>query len=256
MMPCRLVISTTMLVTRSDLLSSAARGVTSTSAGVAPSMLGHCGASCLSRSTRSSIEPSLAWKVSVARRGVIALQRAARVLAIEVGGIGIAGADHAFVALAHDLGVGQLVAVGHGHEVVEQLAVLDHREIALVLLHHADQHRRRQLQVVRLKGAQQRLRRLDQIGDLVEQRRLVGRLAADAGRRRGDHCFRHQLAALAAVHDDALGRHGVKVASASAIGKVVKPPAGSLAAASAKRGPRLVRPLATPAQVKGTTWSP
>ena len=93
---------------------------------------------------------------------------------------------------------------------VDQLAVLDYREIALVLLHYANEHGGGQLQVVGFKGAQQRLRRLDQLGHLVEQRRFVGGLAADS-RRCGDHCLHHQLAALAAIDDDALGRYGVKI---------------------------------------------
>ena len=70
MMPCNEVISTTMLVIRSDLLNSAARVTVAVSAAVAPSMAAICGASWTNRCTRSSMEPSLAWKVSVASRGV------------------------------------------------------------------------------------------------------------------------------------------------------------------------------------------
>ena len=58
-----------MFVTKSDLLSSAARRVTSTSSGVAPNMLANWGPTA-SGARRSNIEPNLAWKVNVPSRGV------------------------------------------------------------------------------------------------------------------------------------------------------------------------------------------
>ena len=45
--------------------------------------------------------------------GRVGFERAAGVLAIEVGGVGVTGADHAFVALTHNFGMGQL-GVGDG----------------------------------------------------------------------------------------------------------------------------------------------
>ena len=86
----------------------------------------------------------------------------------------------------------------------------DHRKIALVLLHDLGQNVGRQAEKALLEAAQDRGRLLHQVGDLVQQGRLIGRDAAHAGRGRGDLLPNHLLA-LRPVHHDAVGSHGVEV---------------------------------------------
>ena len=114
------------------------------------------------------------------------LQRVRRVRLEEVGGIGIARPDHALVAgrttsmysappLRTVMKYGQQLAVG-----------IDHREVALVLLHHRDQHLLGQPQVLLLEVAAQRGRLLHQVGHLVQQAGSSGDRPADLGRQRRD----------------------------------------------------------------------
>ena len=106
--------------------------------------------------------------------------------------------------------MGQFVAVGHRDEMAKQLALLEHGEIALVLLHHRDQHRGRQGQVFVLESAQNGLGRLHQIRDFFQQGWFIRDNRANTGGSLG-HELGHQLTAFGALHDDTLGADGVEV---------------------------------------------
>jgi hypothetical protein len=94
-------------------------------------------------------------------------------------GIGEAWTDHALVATAHRLRV-TAGDVADGDEVRQQATVVaDHREVLLVALHRRDQRLGRHVQETRLETPGQSDRPLDQGGDLVEQRRLDHRVAAE-----------------------------------------------------------------------------
>ncbi len=64
------------------------------------------------------------------------------------------------------------IPIAHGDKIGQQFPLLLHREVALVLLHHRDQHIAGQLQVRGVKRAAQRPRGLYQISDFLQQGRV------------------------------------------------------------------------------------
>ena len=130
----------------------------------------------------------MVWKVSPASSATMRLQRPLHVFAHEEVRVREARAQHVLVALLHQLQV-LVIAVADRNEVGQQLPVLLDREVALVLLHHRDQHLARQTQVLGLEIAEHRGRLFDQVGGLGQQVVVQQRLAAH--QRRG---IRHLLA--------------------------------------------------------------
>jgi len=112
----------------------------------------------------------------------VLLGRLLLVGAPEERGVLVPGTQHRFVAGAHQFDVAR--AVGDGDEVRQQLAVLaTDRQIALVLTHDRGQDLTRQLEVLGGERTKDRVRLLDQVGDLVEQGALALEVdgAADLG---------------------------------------------------------------------------
>ena len=133
------------------------------------------------------------------------LQWTPAVVPHEVDGVGVAGPDDRLVAAGHQLRIA-VGAIGHGDEVGQHPAGLAHHgEVALLLLHHGDQHRLGDGKVGRVEAAQQRQWLFDQVGDFLQQRFIVRHTTADRGRQALDTREDLPLALLLIEHHAGVG---------------------------------------------------
>ena len=172
-----------MLLSRSHLLSSAAR---SARVGSPPMAVAMARASVRTRSCLVVQRAELRLEGHALQRLEVGVEAVLAVGAVEERGVGQARAHHALVAGDHLRRVAAL-DVGDRDEPRHQPALcVAHREVALVLLHRRDRHLGRQLEELRVEAAGERHRPFDQGRDLVEQRGVDDGVAADALRRRRD----------------------------------------------------------------------
>ena len=107
-------------------------------------------------------------------------ERHTGVCRVEEGGIRIARSQHFLVALADRIDV-QLRAVGHSYKVRQQPSIAHYRKIALVFVHHGQEHGIGQPQIGGIERAQNSEGRLDEVGDLTQQVRIATQGTASAG---------------------------------------------------------------------------
>jgi len=106
-------------------------------------------------------------------------QRLFLVLADEELRVGKARVNHLQISVHHHV-LKALVSVAHDDEVLGQVSVLvQHREIALVLAHHANQHFRGQaFQIALLKSPQHGSRAFHQVGHFLQQVGVIRQFSA------------------------------------------------------------------------------
>ena len=143
--------------------------------------------------------------------GAEIFQPVLHIFADEEGRVGKARADDLFVAVGHHVQV-LPIAIAHGHKMRQQFTVrFKHREVALVFLHHRNQHLWRQAEVLAVKVAQQSRGRFHQVVHLVQQPGVQSIRVAAGLRDQPLHLHLDGSLAFVGVQQDALAFESVEI---------------------------------------------